>query len=152
MSTFYGEWVQTHAWLHGLQAAPLDPFSDKLEDLGKAIQKSVQQHIVEQDLDWAPLAHSTIRQKGFDSILMHTLEYVQKIEFEVLKSSLNQWELIVYPKGEHTASGLPMQTLAMYLEYGTSRMPERPLWRVVFEEIEGMSEFKVLSAVDSLFG
>lgn len=152
MSTFYGDWVQTHAWLHGLQVAPLDPFFEKLKVLGKALQKRIQQHIVEQDLDWEPLAHSTIQQKGFDTVLMNTLEYLQKIEFEILKHSLNEWELIVYPKGDHSASGLSMQTLAMYLEYGTSRMPERPLWRVVFEEIEGMNEFKALSAVDSLFG
>lgn len=152
MTTFFGDWLQTHAWLNGLEKAPLEPFSEQVEVLGKAIQKKVQQHIVKQDLDWVPLAHSTIRQKGFESILMNSLEYLQKIDFEVLKNSSSKWELIVYPKGDHAGSGLSMQTLAMYLEYGTSRMPERPLWRVVFEEIEGMDEFKAFAAVDSLFG
>jgi len=152
MTAFYGDWVQVYSWLNGLKVAPMGESSNALENLGKAIQKKVKQHITDQDIDWVPLSSYTIQKKGHDRIYLETLEYTKKIDFDVLKSSASKWELIVYPKGDHQASGLSMQLLAMYLEYGTKSIPARPLWRVVFEELETMDELKALSSVSTFFG
>lgn len=112
-----------------------------LEDLGEAINRRVQRHIQDQDLGWEPLKISTVSKKGHETIYVDTWDYMRSIQSVVKREGALSLNLTVAPMGKHASSGLDMQTLAGWLEYGTSRMEGRELWQPVMREVRDMEEF-----------
>lgn len=134
---FYGDWMKIRASLKKLDSdEAIGKAAKQMESLGRVITRKLKAHIRKQDLDWAPLSSASIQKKGFDKIYVKRGDYLRSITYDVTVEN-GEVELNVYPEGDHY-SGLSMQELADYLEYGTAKMRARPLWRPVFAEVESM--------------
>jgi len=105
-------------------------------DFADDIVKEAKEIIKKQKYKWAPLNEKYLehkKKKGLDErILMATGDYVDK--------GIGKWEkdgrLFVGPvPGIHKPSGLPYQLIARYFEYGTWKMPARPLWRPLISSL-----------------
>ena len=145
----YGDWMQLSALVKRASSSKtMGVATRKLEALGKEVRKSLRGHIRKQDLDWAPLDPGTAKRKGFDRIYLNRGDFMKSISV-ALNTMDTGVEVLIYPEGDHY-SGLPMRTLADYLEYGTKEMLARPLWRPVFSEVESMrTSSKLLKSVGS---
>lgn len=144
MSVLYGDWDKLGRTLRKAQSSEgAKGFEDPLRKLGDALVRKLRGHIIKQDLDWAPLSATTIRKKGHGTVYLDRGHYIRGLEVDVSSKGPYQWGLQVTVKGSHY-SGLPMATLARYLETGTSEIPARPIWRPVFAELKELPEFKDL--------
>jgi hypothetical protein len=54
----------------------------------------------------------------------------------------------VYPSGTNKKSGIDYDQIAFWQEYGTTKIPSRPLWRVVVSELKDTEEFRKLASLD----
>jgi hypothetical protein len=153
MVRFYGDWGKAKLWFNKMETADFNKvFRKELKALGKAVVVKLKSHITRQDLPWEQLAPFTVKKKGHAKIYIETRQYKNSMHAKVRKSGKRALKLVVFPKGTHVASGLPMQELGMYLEYGTSRIPARPIWRPTYEEMKKMPEFKRLIDMEKKFG
>jgi len=141
-NVFYGDWKKVKSYLQNAQLGSLSKAMKKpLEALGLAISTKIQQHIKDQDLPWEALSPETVAKKGHDLIYQETLAYFKGIRYRVYSKKKKQITMDVYLKGDHKPSGLPLELLGFYLEYGTSKIPERPIWRPTYLEMFRMKEF-----------
>lgn len=144
-AVLYGDWSKAKQWFSSVRQSPLTEEVKKAADsLGQAITERIQFHIHEQDLPWPPVSTQTTKRSG--KILLESGAYVKSISHEV--STAGKFELTVFvsPKGTHPKSGVAMDLLGSYFEYGTSKMPARPLWRPVVNEIPTFPEWKAFLA------
>ncbi len=73
------------------------------------------------------------KRKGLDTrILLAHHYYISSI---TVYRSGGDWVVGVKPFQKHPATGVRMEKLARFLEFGTSRMPPRPHWRPALEEV-----------------
>ena len=96
-------------------------------------------HIRKQDLDWKPLAPSTIEQKGSSLIYIEKGDLLENgFKVRKLRSGKNKASFFVgaNPWTTHKTSGLKMSDVLTYLEYGTDRIPPRPIVRPSIEEFK----------------
>lgn len=149
----YGDWQQMYRWLHNLSTKSYQPkFERELRQLGEAIAEKVKAHIEAQDLNWPALSEVTIANKEGDSkVYVDSGEYLRKIRAKVQPTDADGLLLTVAVEGSHH-SGLSMQELAVILEYGTSKIPARPLWRPSFLEVESLSPMGALTDLHDKFG
>jgi hypothetical protein len=149
---FYGDWDRFANGVRYLSSDLLmDDVVDDLERLGHQIAYSVKNHIMKQDLNWPKLSKITIYKKGGrEEILIDSMKYANSITSDVKRKWKHFAELTVWPEGNVDDRDISYQQLAFYHEYGTKRMPERPLWRPVMEEIDSMEAFKALQSMDYL--
>lgn len=150
--TKYGDWDSLAEWRRNLKSDKWkSKFVRKLETLGRAIRDRVKGHIRDQDLEWVPLSDVTVDLKGgSETIYVHTSSYYNKINAKVTPTSGEGMELVVTVSGKHP-SGLSMQQLAAILEYGSSTVPARPLWRPTFAELDNLPEMRDLKEIGAAF-
>lgn len=149
---FYGDWATFSRGVRHLESdAFVDGVTEDLERLGHQIEYSLKSHIIKQDLPWKKLSKITVALKhGREEILIDTAGYAASFSVEVNQRWKRYLELTVYPKGNVPDRGVSYQQIAYWHEYGTSRMPERPLWRPVADEIDSMEAFKALQSLNHL--
>ena len=63
--------------------------------------------------------------------LIATGFYLENIQVTQEESATGTLYSVYVPDIEHEPSGVPLQTLVGWLEYGTTKMPARPHWRPV---------------------
>lgn len=138
-ASLYGDWSRAGIVLRNL-ATKLKPIAQaKLYEDGQVVLETMQNHITNQDLNWTPLAPSTVRaKKGDTTIYVETGELQNGLTVRKVKSSADS---IVYfvgasPWKKHKKSGLKYSDLMIYLEYGTSKIPPRPLIQPTYEEVK----------------
>jgi hypothetical protein len=142
---FYGSWASVDAWLIKNQVSSLNKAMKKpMETLGHAVSLRLQQHIQSQDLPWEELAPETVAKKGHSLVYIDKMAYFKGIRYKVTSQGRKKITMLVYPKGIHAPSGRALEKLAFDLEYGTSRIPERALWRPTYAEMFQMKEFRDL--------
>jgi len=151
VGVFTGDWEETRMRLREIRRKKVATAVNKeLRNLGRATVKLIKEHIDKQDLDWIPLSSSTINTKGHDSVYLETGTFRNSIKYRIQSPSVQAAILDIKPEGDHP-SGLPIEVLSRYLEYGTSRIPARPLWRPSFEEMKRLPEFdELLEALSNL--
>lgn len=110
----------------------------KLYENGKLVLETMQGHIESQDLNWVPLSKSTVRQKGNDKIYIETGALKDGLGIRKIKSAKDDVTIFIgaSPWKTHKPSGLKYSDLMMYLEYGTSKIPPRPLVQPTYDELE----------------
>lgn len=93
--------------------------------------------IVEQNPQWTPLKPATTRQKGSSKIYIDTGELMNLITYQIegIMPKTVKVGIFNHEKG----------MIAHFMEFGTRNMPERPLFRLVFD----MEEQKVLRLIQT---
>lgn len=134
----YGDWVRAGVVLKTLSVNIFPAFSAQLQEDGDLVLKTVQGHIDAQDLPWTPLSQKTIQLKnGNDTIYVETGWLRDNLEVRKVKSSSKDLTLFVGASAwKRTPSGVKFSDLMIWLEYGTTKMPPRPLIRPTWEEVE----------------
>ena len=146
----YGDWEQLQSWLTRVQSKNyLVAFEKDLKMIGDTIAEKVKEHIRTQDLKWVPLSPVTVGKKGSSIIYIDSGDYLKKIKTKIYPKD-DGTDLIVAVIGRHR-SGMSMQEIAVALEYGTSKIPARPLWRPTFAEIKNLPEVKNVVQIGKSF-
>jgi len=113
-------------------------FEAQVEKDGELIVKTLVGHIENQDLSWTPLSDVTVMLKGGDTtIYVETGFLKSNLITRKVKTSGGFTFYIGAPKDVvHAPSGVPLDKIMLWLEYGTDKIPARPLFRPTEEEIK----------------
>lgn len=134
-----GDWQRAGIQIKRI-ATNLNPaFKARLFEDGKLVLETLQGHIDNQDLPWAPLAKRTVELKGGDkTIYVETGELHDGMEVQVIESSFKGVTLFIgaSPSKVHSESGERFSDLMIWLEYGTDKMPARPLIQPTSDEMQ----------------
>lgn len=138
MISTYGDWAKCGVMLKALSVNLMPVAKAKIDQNGKIILEALKNHIEKQDLSWKPLAKNTIYKKGGEEILIETGALKDGLVVRKIKSAKDDYTIFVgaSPWKTHKPSGLKMSDLMLYLEYGTSRIPPRPLIEPTYDELE----------------
>lgn len=134
----FGDWTRAGVVLQKLSVNIFPAFKAQLEEDGKLILKTLIDHIDSQDLPWTPLAQRTIELKGGDgTIYVETGFLKDNLQVRKVKSVTNGMTLFVGASAwKRTPSGVKFSDLMIWLEYGTDKIPPRPLIRPTWDEVE----------------
>lgn len=134
----FGDWTRAGAVLQGLSVNLFPAFKAQLEEDGKLILDELRGHIDAQDLPWTPLSQRTIQLKGGDSTIYVETGYLRgNLEVRRVKSVANGLTLFIGASAwKRTPSGEKFSDIMIWLEYGTDRIPPRPLIRPTWDEVE----------------
>lgn len=134
----FGDWTRAGVVLQGLSVNLLPAFKAQIEEDGELILKTLLNHIDAQDLPWTPLSERTIELKGGDkTIYVETGFLKDNLQVRRVKSVANGMTLFVGASAwKRTPEGVKLSDLMIWLEYGTDKIPPRPLIRPTWDEVE----------------
>ena len=133
-----GDWNRAGVYMRNLAVKLRPAFEGKLYEDGELVLDKMKGHIDSQDLNWTPLAQRTIELKGGDTtIYVETGELKNGLVVRRIKSSVKGSTIFVgaSPWKKHSG-GIKMSDLMIWLEYGTDKIPPRPLVQPTIEEVE----------------
>lgn len=136
--TMTGDWNRAGLYLQNLAVKLKPAFEAQLWENGEMTLDKMRGHIDSQDLSWTPLAERTIALKGGDTtIYVETGALRDGLTVRRVKSSVTGSTIFVgaSPWKSHEG-GMKMSELMIWLEYGTDKLPPRPLVRPTIEEVE----------------
>lgn len=134
-----GDWDKMLSYFNNLSADYLQKaFENKLREDGNLLVETIKGHIASQDLGWTPLAESTQRKKGGSMIYVESGSLMGSIKAKEVSGGGNL-TIQVGAEGGHP-SGESASQILEWLEYGTHRIPPRPLIRPTYDEMQ--SELK----------
>lgn len=136
----YGQWSEAGIALKNLTAKLNPTFQAQLTSDGNLVLQKLRGHIDAQDLSWKPLSARTIQLKnGNDTIYVETGFLRDNLEVRKIKSSTYGITLFVGASAwKTTREGVKLSDLMIWLEYGTNRIPARPLIRPTWEEVKSI--------------
>lgn len=147
-----GDWDKAGIFLRSLPAVISKTARAGLNKDAEAIKQRMIDHIENQDLPWKPLSPITIKLKGHDKIYIETGELKESIGIIKIDGRIKYTLFVGWQKGQtHKASGNDINELMIWLEYGTSKMPARPLIRPVKEEMKSIVKKGVIESLASIF-
>lgn len=133
----FGDWTRAGVVLQGLSVNIFPAFKAQILADGEMIVETLKGHIQAQDLPWAPIAGSTVAIKGNSLIYIDTGYLMDSIKVRRIRSVANGMTIFVGANPwTKTSSGHKLSDLMIWLEYGTSKMPARPLIRPTWDEVE----------------
>lgn len=134
----FGDWTRAGVILQGLSVSLLPAFKAQLQEDGELILKTIIDHIDRQDLNWTPLAERTVELKGGDdTIYVETGFLKDNLQVRKVKSPKDGLTLFIGASAwKTTPDGVKLSDLMIWLEYGTDKMPPRPLIRPTWDELE----------------
>lgn len=139
--TLTGDWNRAGLYLQNL-AIKLNPaFQAQFEEDGQFVLETMRGHIDKQDLSWTPLSEHTIELKGGDdTIYIETGTLRDGLSVRRIKSSTKGSTIFVgaSPWKRHAPSGAKLSDLLIWLEYGTDKIPARPLVQPTIEEVRDL--------------
>lgn len=122
-------------------AVKLKPaFEAQLWEDGQLVLDKMRSHIDNQDLNWTPLAERTVELKGGDdTIYIETGALQSGLVVRRVKSTVKGSTLFIgaSPWKRHEG-GMKMSELLIWLEYGTDKIPPRPIVQPTIEEVEDL--------------
>jgi len=108
--------------------------------LANSMKEAIIGHIYAQDLKWAPLRPNTLKRKQNKNRYMIYLDTETYVNAIVVLSSPKGISVGIRKgqpyKGRKDRS-ITVDQVAMWMEFGTSRMEARPLWQPTIEEFGG---------------
>jgi HK97 gp10 family phage protein len=106
-------------------------------DSGKLVLDKIVEHIDNQDLGWKPKAKNPGQ-----PLYMETGTLKRDLQVTKLGETDNGISIFIGPppNGIHEPSRLPYKELMVYLEFGTSKAPARPLIRPTWNEMKPIIE------------
>ena len=134
----YGDWAKAGIVLQGLSKNLTPSFQAQLREDGELILYELRGHIDKQDLNWVPLSEHTIELKGgSDTVYVETGFLYNNLKVRKVRSPKNGVTFFIGADAwTTTPSGEKFSDLMIWLEYGTDKIPPRPLIRPTWEEIE----------------
>ena len=138
----FGDWTRAGVVLQGLCVNILPAFKAQIQDDGELVLKTMLDHIERQDLPWKPLSDRTIQLKGGDqTIYVETGFLKENLEVRRVKAPSNGITLFIGASAwKRTPEGVKLSDLMIWLEYGTDKIPPRPLIRPTWEEVKPIIE------------
>ena len=136
--TLTGDWNRAGVYMKNLAVKLKPAFEAQLYEDGEFVLEKMRGHIDSQDLSWIPLAERTIELKGGDdTIYVETGALRDGLTVRRIKSSTKGSIIFVgaSPWKRHEG-GMKMSDLMIWLEYGTDKIPPRPLVQPTIEEVE----------------
>lgn len=134
-----GDWARAGVTLKMLSTGSIIPaFSAQMREDGELILEKLLEHIDNQDLNWTPLSDATIAKKGHDTIYVETGFLREHLKVRKVRAPKNGLTYFIGADAwtKHAPSGLKFSDLMIYLEYGTEKIPARPLIRPTMDEVE----------------
>lgn len=135
-----GDWNRAGVYMKTLAVKLKPAFEAQLWEDGQFVLEKMRGHIDSQDLSWTPLAERTVELKGGDTtIYVETGALRNGLTVRRIKSSAKGSTIFIgaSPWKRHEG-GMKMSDLMIWLEYGTDKIPPRPLVQPTFEEVEGI--------------
>lgn len=133
-----GDWNRAGLYMRNLAVKLKPAFEAQLWEDGQMVLEKMRGHIDSQDLSWTPLAERTVELKGGDdTIYVETGALKNGLTVRRIKSSARGSTIFIgaSPWKRHEG-GMKMSDLMVWLEYGTDKIPPRPLVRPTIEEVE----------------
>ena len=133
-----GDWNRAGMYMRNLAVKLKPAFEAQLWEDGQMVLEKMRGHIDSQDLSWTPLAERTVELKGGDdTIYVETGALKNGLTVRRIKSSARGSTIFIgaSPWKRHEG-GMKMSDLMIWLEYGTDKIPPRPLVRPTIEEVE----------------
>jgi hypothetical protein len=131
---FTGDWAGTKNWFNEFPAGAPRRTVRVMDRFARKVARDVRTHIINQDLDWTELAASTVSRKGHPFIYIDSGKYANSITLNRKKEG-DKFHIILAPRRGMASGGLTFQELGLYMEYGTTTMPARPLWRPTYDKV-----------------
>lgn len=138
--TLTGDWNRAGVYLRNLAVKLKPAFEAQLWEDGQLVLDTMKSHIERQDLNWTPLADRTIELKGGDdTIYVETGALKNGLTVRRVKSTAKGSTLFIGASPwKHHEGGMKMSELMIWLEYGTDKIPPRPLVQPTIEEVEDL--------------
>lgn len=136
--TLTGDWNKAGVFFQNLAVKIKPAFEGQLYEDGEMTLDVMRGHIDSQDLNWTPLAERTIELKGGDdTIYVETGALRNGLVVRRIKSSVKGSTIFVgaSPWKRHEG-GMKMSDLMIWLEYGTDKLPPRPLVEPTIDEVK----------------
>lgn len=142
--TFYGDWDQLHIWLKNKSnpKVVLENLVEPMEKLGKAIKGRAIWRLKTADASWQKLAESTVRKKGHDRFYLETGNYIDSIQNETIVGS--NYILVKVGPPEDLVGGKDYQYIGRVLEFGSTTIPARPVWRPLMNKVQKLAAYRKL--------
>ena len=136
--TMTGDWNKAGLFLQNLAVKLKPAFEAQLWEDGQFVLEKMRGHIDSQDLSWTPLSQRTVTLKGGDStIYVQTGQLRDGLTVRRIKSSVSGSTLFIGASPWKThEGGMKMSQLMIWLEYGTDKIPPRPLVEPTIHEVE----------------
>ena len=138
--TLTGDWNKAGVYLKNLAVRLKPAFEAQLWEDGQFVLDKMRSHIDDQDLNWTPLSERTVELKGGDTtIYVETGQLQNGLVVRRIKSTTKGSTLFIgaSPWKRHD-SGMKMSDLIIWLEYGTDKIPPRPLVQPTIEEVKDL--------------
>lgn len=133
----FGDWTKAGVVLQKLSVNLCPAFKAQLEEDGNLVLQTLVGHIDAQDLPWTPLSERTIAIKGNSTIYVDTGYLRNNLKVRRVRAPANGLTLFIGASAwTRAANGVKLSDLMIWLEYGTTKMPPRPLIRPTWEEVE----------------
>lgn len=135
-----GDWNRAGIYMRNLAVKLKPAFEAQIYEDGEFVLEIMRDHIDSQDLSWTPLAERTVELKGGDTtIYVETGQLRNGLIVRRIKSSAKGSTVFVgaSPWKRHEG-GMKMSELMIWLEYGTDKLPPRPLVQPTFEEVQDL--------------
>lgn len=134
----FGDWARAGVVLKTINVKLKPAFEAQLREDGELVLKTLVSHIDAQDLPWVPLSDRTIELKnGDDTIYVETGFLRGSLSVRKIKSSNNSLTFFIGASPwKRTKDGVKLSDLMIWLEYGTDKIPARPLIRPTWSEVE----------------
>ena len=133
-----GDWNRAGLYMKNLAVKLKPAFEAQLWEDGQFVLETMKGHIDNQDLNWTPLSERTVELKGGDTtIYVETGQLKDGLIVRRVKSSVKGSTLFIGASPwKHHEGGMKMSDLMIWLEYGTDKIPPRPLVQPTIEEVE----------------
>lgn len=129
-----GQWPKVKSLCGNLSKEMEKAQKQSLMRWGLKAEALAKGHMNAQDLGWRPLKPETIKRKvrkGYsENILIMTSTYFQNITTFVK----GETAFAGVKRGSKHTGGGDLTSIAAVHEYGSNKVPARPLWRPVFKE------------------
>lgn len=146
-----GNWEGTLRMLKNLGYDVTDAYRKSQTDFAKSLRDRVIQHIKAQDLHWAslsPLTKLRKNQKNRNKIYVDTETYLKSIMILKDGNNISVGLKRGQPYKGRKDRSVTVDQVAMWMEFGTSKAPARPLWQPSIEEMGGAKGFRDKIASD----
>lgn len=132
-----GDWNRAGLYLRNLAVKLRPAFEGKLYEDGQLVLEKMRGHIDNQDLNWTPLSKRTIALKGGSEVIyIETGKLRDGLTVRRIKSTVKGSTLFIGASPWKKHGDIKMSDLMIWLEYGTDKIPPRPLVQPTIDEVK----------------